>query len=449
MKNPADVIQALEQTNSRLEKERVLRDAWQAGITEFFQGAKWACDSLLTFGVKKVPLLADADPAGFRPSFSWQNFQELVDKLAARELTGNAARDAISQAADGTQQHVWNNFYRRVLLKDLRCGVTETTINKVLKAQGALAQPYIIPVFSCQLAEDGVDHEHRITGVRMLDHKLDGVRLLSVLDVETQTVTQYTRNGKLNDNFPQICQWLSSLLPRLKHSVVLDGEVVSANFQSLMTQVNRKSNVDTSDAHLALFDVVPLADFKKGRCEITQQDRHDIVVGLGGFLEAQSQGKIYVIPKLTVDLDTPEGQDTYREFNREALDLGFEGIMIKDPFAAYTTKRGFAWLKKKPFFSLDLEIVQVEPGTPGTKFANTMGAILFRGTHDNKEIEVSVGGGYSEKQRDEFWANRDKLMGVIGEVETDAITKSQNSDVYSLRFPRFVRLRGWEPGEKI
>ena len=174
MKNAADVVQALEKTNSRLDKERLLRDAWQAGIKEFFQGAQWCCNSLTTFGVKKVPLLADADAPGFRASFSWQDFQELVGKLASRELTGHAARDAISQAADGSSQHMWNGFYRRVLLKDLRCGVTETTINKVLKAQGVLAQPYIIPVFSCQLAEDGVDHEHRITGVRMLDHKLDG-----------------------------------------------------------------------------------------------------------------------------------------------------------------------------------------------------------------------------------------------------------------------------------
>ena len=89
------------------------------------------------------------------------------------------------------------------------------------------------------------------------------------------------------------------------------------------------------------------------------------------------------------------------------------------------------------------------PGTPGTKFANTMGAILFRGQHKGQEILVSVGGGYTEQQRDEFWAHRDQLVGVIGEVEADAVTKSQNSDVYSLRFPRFVRLRGWEPGEKI
>ena len=194
---------------------------------------------------------------------------------------------------------------------------------------------------------------------------------------------------------------------------------------------------------------MPLADFLKGRCDISQQDRHDILVSLCGFLETQSQGKIYVIPKLTVDLDTSQGQDTYREFNREALALGFEGIMIKDPQAAYTTKRGFAWLKKKPFFTVDLEIVQVVPGTTGTKFANTMGAILFQGQHKEQEILVSVGGGYTEQQRDEFWAHRDNLVGVIGEVEADAVTKSQNSDVYSLRFPRFVRLRGWEPGEKI
>lgn len=449
MKTAADVVIALERTNSRLDKERVLRDAWQAGIQEFFQGAQWACDSLKTFGVKKVPALADQDPGNFRATFHWRDFQSLAEKLHSRELSGNAARDAISLAADGCSQHDWNHFYRRVLLKDLRCGVTETTINKVLKAQGNAAQAFLIPVFSCQLAEDGTDHPQRIAGLRMLDNKLDGVRLLTVLDCETHTVTQYTRNGKTNDNFPQLVEFCQQLLPSLKHSIVLEGEVVSNNFQALMTQINRRKNVDTSDAHLALFDVVPLKDFRAGRCNIKQQDRHDILLGLSEVLTTASGGKIYVLPKLTVDLDTAQGQETYREFNRDALEAGFEGIMIKDPQAGYATKRGFAWLKVKPFFTVDLEVQDILPGTPGTKFENTMGAILFHGWHEAREISVSVGSGYTDKQRDEIWLNKDILLGRVAEIETDVLTQSQNSEVWSLRFPRFVRWRGWEPGEKL
>ena len=48
---------------------------------------------------------------------------------------------------------------------------------------------------------------------------------------------------------------------------------------------------------------------------------------------------------------------------------------------------------------------------------------------------------------------REKAATVINqfvEVRADAITKNQDSDnEYSLRFPRFMRFRGFEIGEKI
>jgi hypothetical protein len=39
-------------------------------------------------------------------------------------------------------------------------------------------------------------------------------------------------------------------------------------------------------------------------------------------------------------------------------------------------------------------------------------------------------------------------VGQIVEVRADAITKNQDGS-YSLRFPRFLRFRGFEIGEKI
>ena len=55
---------------------------------------------------------------------------------------------------------------------------------------------------------------------------------------------------------------------------------------------------------------------------------------------------------------------------------------------------------------------------------------------------------YDQLVRDEFWAARDQLLGVIGEVEADAVTQNQDGS-YSLRFPRHLRFRGFEPGEKL
>jgi len=82
----------------------------------------------------------------------------------------------------------------------------------------------------------------------------------------------YTRNGKELENFPHITKFLEDNLDNIARSYVFDGEVVSATFQTLMTQVHRKDNVNASDARLMLFDVVPLSEFKQG-CSVMGQRR--------------------------------------------------------------------------------------------------------------------------------------------------------------------------------
>jgi DNA ligase-1 len=145
---------------------------------------------------------------------------------------------------------------------------------------------------------------------------------------------------------------------------------------------------------------------------------------------------------MSVNLSTSEGQEKLKEFNREAIDAGYEGVMIKDPNASYKTRRTDAWLKIKPFISVDLQIVGFEPGKPVTKYENTLGAIICRGIDQDRYIEVTVGGGFSDELRDEIWATRDKINGKYVEVKGDALTKTQdNENVWSLRFPVFVCFR--------
>ena len=70
-------------------------------------------------------------------------------------------------------------------------------------------------------------------------------------------------------------------------------------------------------------------------------------------------------------------------------------------------------------------------------------------TKDNEHIKVNVGSGFSDSHRDSFWNNRNRIPGNMVEVRADAITKNQDSEDYSLRFPRFKTFRGFEIGEKI
>ena len=59
-----------------------------------------------------------------------------------------------------------------------------------------------------------------------------------------------------------------------------------------------------------------------------------------------------------------------------------------------------------------------------------------------------MGSGFTDAQRDAFWETRDTLMGVVTEVQADVVSQNQDG-TYSLRFPRFVRFRGFEAGDKL
>ena len=67
-----------------------------------------------------------------------------------------------------------------------------------------------------------------------------------------------------------------------------------------------------------------------------------------------------------------------------------------------------------------------------------------------KFIKTNVGSGLTDADRESFWNAKDKLIGQIVEVRADAITQNQDAkDTWSLRFPRFLRFRGFNIGEKI
>ena len=274
------------------------------------------------------------------------------------------------------------------------------------------------------------------------------MRIITILDIEKKTVTQYSRDGRQNDRFTTITAALAKLLPKLKQSIVLDGEMVSRSFQALMTQVNRKDDVDTSDAKLALFDIIPLADFLEGECKMTQQDRHELLVSMIPVILDSAGDRVYVIPKMSVDLDSDDGQAQLKEFNRETIDAGYEGIMIKDPESIYRTKRTDAWLKVKPWITVDLQVIGFEPGKEDSKFKDTLGGLVCRGVDQGKLIEVTVGGGYSEELRDEIWASRNSVLGRTVEVKGDVLTKNRDSEaVWSVRFPVFVGFRNDKQAE--
>ncbi len=433
-----EIIHQLELHPSRLDKEKILSEAMELGLDDFFEGIRMALDPLVTFGVKMVP---EKDNEKSQ-NFLWKDFRALANKLIQRELTGHAARDAIITAMESATKEEWNGFYRRVLIKDLRCGVSEKTINKIAKK----FPKYAIPIFSCPLAHDSANHEKKMIGKKQIEIKLDGVRVLTI--IRKNKVEMFSRNGKQFHNFGHIISEIENVLKEdpTPHDLVLDGEVMSANFQDLMKQVHRKDGKQTKDAVLHLFDLCPLEDFQKGRWN-TSQTARSLLVKEWVAKHSLLLRHIKTLDWENVDLDTNEGQKRFVELNKSAVEGGYEGVMIKDPDAMYECKRTHSWLKAKPFIEVTLKVVSVEEGTGRNK--GRLGAVLVEGEDDGHEYSLSCGSGFSDIQREEYWSKRNQLIGQLVEIRADAKTKSKDAVAFSLRFPRFKCFRGFKAGEKV
>ncbi len=438
-------VRDLESSDSRIHKEKVIEKALMAaklGSADaqcFLFNCYQAYNPFYTFNVKQVP---ETQGLINRPN-PWPRFWALLEDLRTRGISGHRARDAIQECADEFDSDEWNGLARRVIIKDLRCGVSEKTINKVVGRT-----EYKIPIFSCQLAQDSTDQPKKLKGVKRLECKLDGVRVLAV--VQGATVTLYSRNGKEFLNFPQIADAILDQRKAFQHGrgtgghFVLDGEIVGESFQTLMKQAHRKTDAETSGMVYHIFDILPLDAFKEGHWNAQQYKR------LEWLESARSQLMetvcLRIMNGLEVDLDGAEGHDIMQRYAEASVAEGFEGIMIKSMDAPYQCKRSDSWMKWKPTITVDLKIVGFEQGTGRNE--NRLGAIICEGEDNGRHIRVNVGSGLSDSNRDEYWDARDDLLGHLVEVQADAVTQNQDGS-YSLRFPRFLRFRDFEAGEKV
>jgi DNA ligase-1 len=444
----ASWINKLNESDSRLHKEDVIKQALEACVlgstnSQVFLGFLKACyNPYVTFGVKQIP-----DSVGITGAENpWTEFNELMLQLSQRRLTGHAARDAINEMSERFDSNEWNTFLAPVLRRDMRAGISDKTINKICKGTD-----YEIPIFGCQLATNS-EGRPEMKGTKRLEPKLDGVRALFMVipsdDGEITTIC-FSRNGKQFDNFGHIEEQIRdnyTTIVRacvgadqgrsLINGFVLDGEVIGNTFQELMRQARRKTDVQADDSVFNVFDIIPLQDFRRGHWNAQLRKRIALLDNMRPVIH--NMPNVELLPHIMVDLDTAAGKDQLERYAKDNVNAGFEGIMIKELEAPYVCKRSTDWMKWKPTLTVDLEVVGVEEGTG--RNLGRLGALVCAGVDDGKEINVNVGSGFSDGDRDDYWINRNLVIGRTAEILCDVITQNQDG-TYSLRFPRFVRFR--------
>ena len=198
-------------------------------------------------------------------------------------------------------------------------------------------------------------------------------------------------------------------------------------------------------------------------CELVRELKYpctNTLMGLGAFpasdplfigmlgMHGNYGPNVNLVEYVKMNLSDEDGQKQFADYNKMCIDRGFEGIMVKPVNGIYECKRSTLWLKVKPFIEVSLTVKATEEGTG--RNVGKLGALIVEGKDSGKFIKTNVGSGLSDTDREVYWKYMNKVVGQIVEVRADAITQNQDAkDEWSLRFPRFLRFRGFEVGEKL
>jgi DNA ligase-1 len=372
-------------------------------------------DPFVTYGIKQVPT---SNVAGAE-SFSEDTFG-LLDKLAKRELTGNAAKVAITDELNVLSE-ASQALLTRILKKDLRAGFTAGTCNR--------AKPGFIFVFECMLAHKFEEKRIKKWPVAA-EPKYDGVRSLAIWD--GQGTTFYSRTGKVFEGMTPIANAINrKFAAQGVPPMVLDGELMDKNnqFNKIVGDVHKK-DFAADDAIFYIFDAMPLANFQNDSDERTYRERRMDLAGL-----AETTGLVTLPCVKVTPVRVMKSVKEIQDWAAEIMKAGGEGLIVKPLDGKYEKKRSYNWLKIKGEESVDAQVVGFMRGTG--KYEQTLGALII--DVDGVEVQVS---GMSDADRDEFWNNQELYRHQMIEVKYHEKLASG-----SLRHPRFIRVRMDKPVE--
>ena len=425
MKTVIQILEELESVSGRLAKEAILEDNSKNKLLK--RALILACDANVPFYVNKFKMpKASKGVTGDKTVESFLDI--IVDKLASREVKGKAAKELVDSLFSQMNE-VEQKWCQRILLKNLRCGVSDSTINKTW--------PGSIVGFAVQLAEtlksscvDGkITILDEVSYPVHVDPKLDGLRCIAVK--RNGQVTMFTRSGTVLETLPRIAAALESLE---YDDFVLDGEALGEDWnESASVVMSSKSKKDDSGMKYHVFDGMSLEEWDAQEGEMTYVERLEYVKSILDTLKTGSP-VVPVVGKIV------KSEKELMKFYSETMDKGYEGIMIKDPNALYSWKRTEAVQKLKPIQTFEGVVVGHNEGQRGSKREGMWGGfnvVLPNG------VVTKLGGGFTDKLKAEIDLDPDVWIGRIVEMEgqPDPMTSDGLSADGKVRFPVFSRVR--------
>ena len=181
---------------------------------------------------------------------------------------------------------------------------------------------------------------------------------------------------------------------------------------------------------MVIFDILPKAEFLRGESELRYRERLEELKALQKEIQRKNLSTLRVVDILYTGNDMSMISQCLERMIAE----GKEGLMLNRN-CKYFTRRHNGILKVKQFYTVDLEIMDLEEGTG--RLTGTLGAFVVR----YKDNYLRVGSGMTDEQRKQFWDAGIRLIGRVIEVKYKDESIDSRTGLRSLQFPIFVQLR--------
>lgn len=378
-------------------------------------------DPFTNFYIRKIP---DYIPAKPNQADTLDSVLDSLYNLSERKVTGNAAIEYLTKLLSSLVEDD-AKVLEKIISKDLKCGVSISTANKVWNN---LIQEF--PCMLCSQYEDKLVNKIQYPAYAQL--KMDGMRMNAI--VRNGTVEFRTRNGKELDLLGNLID--EFLILADGKEVVFDGEllirengvVAERKIGNGILMKAQRGTLSTKEAGMVtatIWDVIPYFSF------IQEKDTTPYIERFASISGRSIPEKIFLV-ETTVVVSLEEAKIVFEEY----LSQGQEGIILKDFRGIWENKRTKSQIKFKGELEVDLKIVGIQSGTPGSKYEGLLGALVCESS--DGIVNVSVGSGFTDDQRKELI--KEDLLGKIVAVKYNSRIVSKSGE-HSLFLPVFVVIR--------
>lgn len=415
--NMLEILNKIAATKKRTEKEAILESLTPDEVPLFQKVAFSAYDQGHNYWVKKYPR-ATEHTGELELVYA---INQCNAYLTNRQVTGNKALEFLTDL-DGKLSENDAEVLNRIIQRNLKCGATESTFNKIWPDL-----IYVHPYMRCSTLSDSTLAKLELPCFSQT--KEDGQYVDIIVDEQRNVIYKSRTGEQFAFNNPKNDSQFAKL-----DSIVYMGEVLVRDEQGNVlprTEGNGYLNgddIDTSRLLFVLWDLVPLKSFNNKKCAIEYRHRFNQL--------KQFTSNVHSKSIQLVDTRVCKDMNEVVAHMQDNVKLGLEGIVIKNQKGWWADGTSSDQIKFKIQFDVELVVVGIEEGTNANK--GKLGALVCESI--DGLVKVDVGGGFSAPQRVEFFTE-DMIGKIITCRANDIVQNQKDLSVYSLFLPRFIEVR--------